>query len=142
MDKIDRKLSNLVKAYEAFERSLKLYQNPPSKTQAELEAYTASLIKHFELYYESLCKFLKAYLLIVHGETVSGSKTIFRTAHEQKIIDDKELEQLLLIVDNRNATTHVYDEESAVKICNLIIGYSSLLKNLLDKIKKLNSAKS
>lgn len=57
----------MVKIKGALERSIQLFQNPGIITLAQQEAYTASVIKHFELFYELFWKFLKYYLEKKYG---------------------------------------------------------------------------
>lgn len=85
MEKIEYKHNALLKSKNAFERALELYKNPRGKSQAEIEAYTASVIKHFELFYEMIWKFFKFYLFKQYGTQTTGSKTVFRACYDQKI---------------------------------------------------------
>ena len=106
----------------------------PGTSQAELEAYTASVIKHFELYFEMLWKFYKAYLFDKYGSETTGSKTVFKACMNNKIINEQELEQLLEIVEIRNATTHVYNEENAQELCAKIDNHYAVLKKLTESV--------
>ena len=119
---MEGKYQNLIKALAALERSIDLYKNPRSQiTLAEKEACTASVIKHFELFLATLWKYFKVFLLEAFGADVAGSKTIFKACVTHKLVTEEELKTLLSIVDERNATTHVYDEETARRMCDKII---------------------
>jgi hypothetical protein len=49
LEKLNNKYQNLIKSLGALGRSVELYKSPhPDATLAEQEAYTASVIKHFE----------------------------------------------------------------------------------------------
>src|SRR3989304_10335223 len=110
MEKLDYKYQKLIRSLGACQRAVALYANPrKDATQGELEAYTASLVKHFELCYEMFWKFLKFYVSMTYGSDAKGSKTIFRECHMHKLINDHELERLLIIVESRNTTAHIYD---------------------------------
>ncbi len=132
MEKLNYKYQTLLKAQAAFERSLKLYKNPTSQGQAELEAYTASVIKHFELFFETLWKYLKLFLSQKYGIEAVGSKTIFRACSDTKLITANELEDCLETVEIRNNTTHVYDELQATELSEKIITHYAVLKKLLE----------
>lgn len=136
MERIESKYVALVKSQNAFERALQLYKNPPevAENQALQEALTASVIKHFELFYETFWKHLKLYLNSKFGVDVTGSKTIFRAIHDQRLINESELKQLLEIVEIRNATTHVYDEERAKKLSMSIIEHFPVMKKIVQAV--------
>jgi nucleotidyltransferase substrate binding protein (TIGR01987 family) len=132
MEKLNYKYQKLIRSQDACQRALSLYKNPrPDATEGELEAYTASVIKHFELFYEMLWKFLKYYLAATHGSEAKGSKTVFREIHTHGLINNHELDRLLAIVENRNTTTHVYDEQTARSMCNEILIDFPIMKNIV-----------
>ncbi len=138
MGKLDYKYGTLLKSQAAFERALELYQRKASQTvQAEREAYTASVIKHFELFHETLWRFLKFYLSAQYGIDAVGSKTVFRSCYDKALITADELEQLLQTVDIRNATVHVYSEEEAQKISSTIIRHYPPMKKLSEQLKRI-----
>lgn len=135
MEKIDPRYRALMLSQEAFIRALKLFQSKFERAEtAEREAYLASIIKHFELLYEMLWKFLKSYLMQVYGIETTGSKTIFRACHAQGLINEGTLALLLEMVEIRNMTTHVYDEQTAIKISQTIMKYYEPIEILIKKI--------
>jgi len=135
MERIKKRYHSLILSHEAFMRALELYQSKFSHAQkAEREAYLASIIKHFELLYEMLWKFLKAYLMEEYGIETIGSKSIFRACHAKGLIDQKMLDQLLEVVEIRNATAHVYDESEALKTSKAIIMHYEPMKQLIEKL--------
>lgn len=138
MERINDRKRSLLLAQEAFMRALDLYHSKFSHAQkAEREAYLASIIKHFELLYEMLWKFLKAYLMEEYGIETMGSKSIFRACQAKGLIDEKELNQLLEIVELRNRMAHVYDEAAALETSKTIINHYEPIEKL---IKKLSSS--
>lgn len=109
MEKLEHKYKTLQRSQNALERALDLYtEKYQQAAQAEQEAYTTSVIKHFELFYETFWKFLKVYLYVVFGVEAIGSKAILKACHEQKIISNEDLQVLLNIIEIRNNTVHVY----------------------------------
>lgn len=140
MERLEERYRSLILSQEAFLRAQKLYRTKfDISERAEREAYLASVIKHFELFYEMFWKFFKAYLQEQYGIQTIGSKSIFRACYENKLIDDVTVEQLLDIVEIRNATTHVYDEEAAIRISDSFIEYYLAMQTLLNAIKKTES---
>lgn len=136
MEKLTSKYESLIKSMHALERALDLYKTSSGVISiAQREAYTASVIKHFELFYEMLWKFVKWYLFQIFGTDVTGSRTIFRACYEHKIIDEKEVKKLIEIVEIRNTTTHIYDETFANKVAISIIDHYKVMKKLVDLVK-------
>lgn len=117
MERLNERYTTLIKAQKAFKRAQNLYEKKfQDAEQAEREAYTASVIKHFELFYEMLWKFFKGYLQEKYGMITIGSKTIFRACYDQKLIDEATMQKLLEIVEIRSQTTHVYNEATAIQV--------------------------
>lgn len=110
MEKLTDKYNALIKCENAFLRTLKIYQNPP-KINQEIqnleEILNASVIKHFELLYETFLKYLKLYLYDKYGLNLAGSKTMLRACYDLKLIDENELLRLFDTVEIRSATTHM-----------------------------------
>lgn len=137
MERLKERYDSLILSQEAFVRAQDLYKKKfDISERAEREAYLASIIKHFELFYEMLRKFFKAYLQEKYGIQTLGSKTIFRACYEKKLIDAAVLEKLLEIVEIRNTTAHVYDESAAVRISDSIIKHYISMEALLKVVNK------
>lgn len=139
MERLVSKYQILIKSQAAFERAIDLYKNAPKMEnqtlqQALQEAMTVTVIKHFELYYETFVKYLKLYLNVTYGIDVHGSKTIFRAYYDQKMLTEHELKKLFEIVEIRNVTTHVYDEEAAKKISLTILDQIVVMKKLTAQV--------
>ncbi|HEY5585316.1 MAG TPA: nucleotidyltransferase substrate binding protein [Ruminiclostridium sp.] len=76
------------------------------------------LIQRFEFTFELAWKTIKA---IFEDEGLIGlnsPKTILREALSAGLIEDDEL--WLLMLNDRNSTSHIYSEELAIEICNNI----------------------
>jgi nucleotidyltransferase substrate binding protein (TIGR01987 family) len=91
------------------------------------------LIQRFEFTYELAWKTLKA---IFEDEGLTGlnsPKTVLREAFSAGLIEDDEL--WLLMLNDRNSTSHVYSEKPAIEICNNIITkYNSAFEELIKHI--------
>jgi nucleotidyltransferase substrate binding protein (TIGR01987 family) len=113
MENLNNKYENFKKCYEALGKSI--------ATQNELESIiqenplaqnllNAGVIKHFELAYETGCKFLKEYLLATHNREVLSPKTVFRACEEFQLFPKVMINELITLADARNETTHIYSQ--------------------------------
>lgn len=73
-----------------------------------------SVIKRFEFTYELAWKLMKALIEYQGGESVSFPRGIFKEAYARGLIKDGEV--WLGMLEDRNLTSHTYDEASAKKI--------------------------
>ena len=91
------------------------------------------LIQRFEFTFELAWKTLKG---IFEDEGLTGlnsPKTVLREAFSAGLIEDEEL--WLLMLNDRNSTSHVYNEKLAIEICNHIITkYGDAFKALIKQI--------
>lgn len=92
-------------------------------TEVERDA----LIKRFEFSFELLWKCAKAYLYEIEGIDAASPKKVIRASREAGLLDEEETRQALLMVDDRNLTTHTYDEEFADDLAHRIGMYDRLL---------------
>lgn len=139
MEKLTLRKKSLKQVSSAFERALKLFNNQPSTISlAEREAYVASVIKHFELFFESLWKTLKIYLFDKYGTQVQGSRDVFRACYQHKLISEEDLNKLLKMIDDRNMTTHVYNEEIALQLARTLSTYVFLMNKVTSILLKDN----
>ena len=77
------------------------------------------LIQRFEFTFELAWKTLKD-LFFTEGLTgLNSPKTILREAFSSGLIKDQDL--WLLMLDDRNSTTHIYEDRLAMDICERII---------------------
>lgn len=130
-------MEQLLNSFNALKRAINLHQKRYNSAELdEQEAYTASVIKHFELCYEMVWKFFKLYLFEKFGTDVTDSKTVFRACCDHKIITTQELSILLKLVEARNLTTYTYDEEAAHQICQEIFIYTPTLEILIKNAQK------
>lgn len=92
-----------------------------------------SLIKRFEFCYEMAWKLMMSYEKENGASELLGSKDVIRRAHASSLIDNGEA--WLEMVDNRNKTSHLYDEEMAKDVIDEINHtYYPLFLELLKKM--------
>ena len=73
-------------------------------------------IQRFEFTFEAVWKCAKEYLQDVHGLDLSSPKSVIRACREVGLMDDLETTKALRMVDDRNLTSHTYNEDVAKKI--------------------------
>lgn len=119
-------------ALENFEKALQNLVNASKMTISE-PIHVAGIIKFFELSYESGWKALKSFLLS-EGIQSSGPKSVFSEAYSLKYIDNETL--WLKMLDDRNFSVHVYDQEDAEALIKRILNtYLPLLVKLCQYLK-------
>lgn len=125
MDKFSMKLENFRKAVARLREAVDL-----SKT---LMNWSSEMVSSND----SSSKTAREYLLL-EGETDSNSpKPVMRTAFRVGLIDDSENWARLL--NDRNVTSHVYDDETADEIYQRIrTVYVGLFESLLEKLTVLS----
>lgn len=131
MDKFSIKLENFSKAVARLREAVDL-----SNTHHEL-VIRDGVIQRFEFTTELAWKTAREYLLL-EGETdINSPKPVMRTAFRVGLIDDSENWAQLL--NDRNVTSHVYDDETADEIYQRIrTVYVGLFESLLEKLTVLS----
>jgi nucleotidyltransferase substrate binding protein (TIGR01987 family) len=124
----------LLKAYKTLDRGIKKLKSSIGSDQDTIETNRDSMIKRFEYCYDLTWKYLKQYLDTVHGIEVSSPKKIYLECFSQNIITQDEVNQLLGAVDDRNMTSHTYDEEYAQEISERIFNHFPLMNALVTRI--------
>ena len=104
---------------------------PPSAIQSD------AVLQRFEFTFELCWKALRVYLADAEGIEVSSPKGTLKAAFRHGLIQGAEEQQFLHMLEDRNTSTHVYDERESLEIfarvrdCHL-----PLMKTLLSRIKK------
>lgn len=129
-------LSSLVKVVTSLEVALAAYQKNP----ADLFVRDAS-IQRFEYTYELCHKMLKRYLEL----TEPNAEDIDQMQFAQLIRTGSEKGLLLNGWDvwtkyryARNLTSHTYNEDKAIEVCQIIPSFCKDAKFLLDKLNERN----
>ena len=121
-----QRFDNLSKSHEALVNSLKL------SDVSELER--AGIIQYFEMTFELCWKTLKDYLN-EQGYRVRGPKEVLRQAFQSELLSDGHV--WLQALEDRNSTTHLYDEKAAraveARIRDVYILHMNRLLELLDE---------
>lgn len=92
------------------------------------------LIQRFEYTLEAAWKLLKNYAEYQNGEQVMGSGDAIRKAFAMGIIEN--VNPWFDMVESRNLTSHVYDEDTEADIIDKIITtYYPILQDLFDNLR-------
>lgn len=128
MNKIMDKLDDLEKAIKKLKQSL---ERDPNLDDLVLDA----TIQRFEFTYELSWKLMKIYLEYNGLTEVTSPRRAIKEAYKEKLITEGE--SWLRMLEDRNKTSHTYDEEIARKIFkNIRKEYINNFDSLLDEMKK------
>jgi nucleotidyltransferase substrate binding protein (TIGR01987 family) len=123
-----QRFNSYKKAFAALERSVTAAQE---KKLNEMEEQ--GLVQSFEFTFELAWKLLKDYLESKGFKDFHGSKDTFKLAFQEGLISDGELWMEML--DNRNRSSHTYEESIARQIISLVLSkYFFKFKELSEKM--------
>jgi nucleotidyltransferase substrate binding protein (TIGR01987 family) len=89
-------------------------------------------IKRFEFTFELLWKFFKEYFMI-EGLTLNSPREILKHAYSSHIIYNEKI--WLAMLNDRNLTSHIYDQATADEILLHIKNYIPVFRKTVDYIK-------
>lgn len=101
----------------------------------DYKQYRDSVIKRFEFTIDALHKFLKAYLVAEHGfdEDIMSPRNIFRFSLDSQIVANNQFTSLIRAIEDRNRTSHTYNEELAEVVCQRIYDHEKVMRIILDR---------
>ena len=123
-----------------FQIKLNNYKNALSRLHEAIEEEKASkslavrdgAIQRFEFTSELAWKTVREYLLSEGVTDINSPKKVMREAYNNDLIENTE--GWLRILDDRNLTSHVYDDEDAADIYNRIMNEHIKLFDELEKV--------
>lgn len=130
MRSLDFKFMNLEKAYKKLDEACKVYDGVNDMIRD-------SVIQRFEFTYELAHKTLQE-LMRFEGVTLENTfpRTIFKKAYANGVIEDEKV--WLRLLEDRNATSHIYSEKLADEIASRIQGeYVQTIGKLVERLKEL-----
>jgi len=89
-------------------------------------------IQRFEYSFEAVWKAAQRYLRIVEGMEEGSPKAVIRACVRTSILSEEDGRRALAMVDDRNLTSHTYNESLAEKIYQALPGYARLLRRWLN----------
>lgn len=107
------------------------------KNSLKYEVLRDSIIQRFEFTIDTFWKFLKEHLLIALKLNVQGasSRVVFRMCLNENIITNQEFNHCIGMIEDRNRTSHTYDETIAEQILERIPEHYALLKMIMNRTK-------
>lgn len=129
MKNLEYKLDNLKKAYEKLCMASQKYVDGN-------EFIRDSLIQRFEFTYELSHKTLAEFLQYMGVEAENSyPRSVFKKAFKNNIISDEKL--WLRLLEDRNMTSHIYNESVAIGVAERIKGeYVAAFGELIAKIEE------
>jgi len=115
----DVNITYLLKAASKFKEILQLPKNEITRDAA---------IQRFEFTYELVWKTLKR-ILSVKGITVNNPRDVFREGGKQNLISN--VEAWFKIIEYRNKTTNVYNEDMADEIYAALSGINDMIQKFI-----------
>jgi len=92
-------------------------------------------IQRFEFTLEACWKLAQLYLYQKEGLELNSPKAIARGFFQILFLDEKETSLFIQMVDDRNLSTHTYNEELANTIFKHLPAYLKLLQKIVEKIR-------
>lgn len=134
MEVIEKKHQATVQALKTLHEALQKLDKP--SLQEARKEIRDSVIQRFEYSIDTLWKFLKEYLSAAYkvNVTIPTPKQVFKTCLDVQLIDAAEYETLLKIIEDRNLTSHTYNEELAERISAHIQRYYATMQSIISRI--------
>jgi nucleotidyltransferase substrate binding protein (TIGR01987 family) len=103
------------------------------------KTFRDSLVQRFEYTFDITWKCLAEYLEAMGRILeIKTPKAVFREAFKARYLTEDQARLAIQMVDERNLTTHGYNEELIERICANIPAYYGLLKSVLGQIGTAN----
>ncbi|KKS68591.1 MAG: Nucleotidyltransferase substrate binding protein, HI0074 family [candidate division TM6 bacterium GW2011_GWE2_42_60] len=134
MERLNQKLASAQKALMRFEEAL-----VKMEAQGEISDYELirdSVIQRFEFTYEMTWRLLRLFLekvKLVSLDQLTSPRQIFRVAAQVNILSSADLKIVSDIIEDRNKTTHTYDEEVAEEIAHKLRLYADFMKSIIEQ---------
>ena len=130
MSKLESKLINFNQALQRLKEAVEEFKQPDSS-----DVIRDGVIQRFEFTYELAWKTTKVYLEDIGIVDINSPKAIIKEAFAQRLLTNED--NWLLMLKDRNMTSHMYKEEMAVgiaeRICSSYIEEFELLLRELQK---------
>ena len=131
-DTLTARLADFKSALNTLQLSLQLdlgkYNN------VELDTVKSGQIQKFEYCTELCWKTVKIFLAHKHGIDTISPKTTIKEFYRISLIDDKNYELLIQMLDDRNRLSHIYNELFFEDIYLKLDVYFKVMKKVLDNI--------
>jgi nucleotidyltransferase substrate binding protein (TIGR01987 family) len=137
MGELNSRFISLTMALDRLDESLGSFKNNKISQNTLLYSQIRdSVIKRFEFCVDIFWKCLKDYLSKKHGISVASPKSSLKECLAQKLISSSEFIYLDKMIDDRNNTSHCYDELLSEKIAQKVFEYFKLMKSVEQRLNK------
>lgn len=126
-EKTNRSIDNLKRALARLKEAIDVHDSDASSLSVD------GTIQRFEFCIELFWKMLRRTLL-EYGVESNTPREAIQKAYQAKWIDDEAL--WIQMLQDRNRTSHVYEEESALEIFNRIPNYYAVMTDALRQIEQ------
>ena len=135
--KLKVKLDNFKRALDSFEKlmrkDLSLFDEVVS------DGLMNGRIQKFEICSDLCWKLVKIFLETVDGVSAASPKSAAKEFFMLEYCSEKEYENFIFMIDDRNKTTHIYKENYFRAVHNSLDDYLELMKNILEVIDRADN---
>lgn len=125
MDLLKKKIADAAKAFSTFQEVL---HEPYSKISRD------AAIQRFEYTVEAVWKCLQLFLREREGLECYSPKACFREAGGAGLLNEDETMKALEMIDDRNLTSHTYQEQLADNIFKRLNSHAKIMGKLLEQM--------
>jgi len=135
-EKAQHSLVTLEEALSGMQHIATVAQCAQQSPEKLYRIYRDSLVQRFEYTFDTTWKYISEYLQSEGRQlTIKSPKQVFRECLKARILSEEETRSALEMVNDRNLTTHGYDEELIEETSKKIVAYAQLLSVLLQRTK-------
>ena len=144
MDKINQKYQKITQALQTLERSVTIFglfskegkkYNPHMTYEEEYRGLRDSMIQRFEYCVDLFWKYLKKDLEVKQlMPEIKAPAEVVRKSYAAGLITESEAETILLMIKDRNMTSHVYIEEIAEDLAKKIPNHYAIMHTIIQKL--------
>ncbi len=129
MERLKQKLDIAERALKTLQELLVLH----NLTTVERDA----AIQRFEYTFEAVWKAGKIFLREIEGLEIGSPKGVIRSLLQVGLFTEEQTALALAMVDDRNLTSHTYNEGLAGQICEQLDSYAELMADWLSDMEKM-----
>lgn len=127
---MDKKVKLKLKEYN---RALKSFEDALLMDFKSQEIIRDGLVQRFEITYELMIKVVRIFLL-EKGINSIAPKDLIRIFSADREVKDSQTETLLKIVDDRNRTTHDYNQKFIKSLVSRLAKYHKVMSEVANQI--------
>ena len=139
MATLETRIKQLQSALIRFNEAIEEY-NAIDFSEKNKSYLNDSVIQRFEFCVDLFWKCLKDYIAVEHKLIVASPKSTMQESFNQKIITAQELELFAAMVDDRNNTSHRYDQTMASEIAERASRYHNFMEKIVTTKLKIKNA--